>query len=421
MSIGSALQAGVSGLRSLSTKLATISDNIANSATVGYKRYDTQFSSLVLGEGGGSSFSAGGTLSNVRTEISKAGTIIGGGDVTDLAISGDGFFTVRSNATSGDFAFTRAGSFRPDASGALRNTAGNYLQGFALAPDGSYANGAPTFTSFDSLETINIASITGTGRPSTELSFTGNVPQNAAGPFETAVQIFDAFGAPQDLTLNWVNAGPNQWDLEIYEGPVAGLPQATLGNIDFNGGTPGAPDYGAAALGGTAAALNPVDGTFDITLTNGQVVTVSTGAEGDFRGVTQFAGDYLAETIADGAPLGQLQNLDVDENGVMIAIFDNGERRPVFEIPLADVTNPNGLKPEDGNVFTLSADSGAFRLQGANSQGLGQINAGALEAANVDIAEELTSLIETQRAYSSNATVVRTADEMLEEVTRLKR
>ncbi|WP_428410369.1 flagellar hook protein FlgE [Hyphococcus sp.] len=420
MSIGSALQAGVSGLKALSTRLATISDNIANSSTVGYKRYDTQFSSLVINGGARGAFSAGGASTVVRADISRNGGIVGSDVVTDLAIGGNGFFTVSSAAAGGDFALTRAGSFRPDETGALRNASGFYLQGFALNPDGTYANGAPSLTNFTSLQTVNIGAINGTARASTAVSFVGNVPQNSAGPFETGIQYYDEFGGAQNLTLNWVNTGPNVWDLEVYDGPVAGPPLGTLTGIDFNAGVPGAPNYGGAAVGGAAGALNAAAGTFDVTLPTGQVINVSIGAEDTFNGVTQFAGDYNPETFADGAALGELEAIDINEQGIMIAVFSTGERRPIYEIPLADVVNPDGLTPQDGNVFTLSASSGALTLNSAGN-GVGEVNAGALEGANVDIATELTSLIETQRAYSSNATVVRTADEMLEEVTRLKR
>ncbi len=420
MSIGSALQPGGSGLKALSTRLATISDNIANSSTIGYKRYDTQFSSLVINSGARGSFSAGGASSIVRTDISRSGGIIGSDVMTDLAIGGSGFFAVSSAAAGGDFALTRAGSFRPDETGALRNAAGYYLQGFALNPDGTYAAGAPSLTTFDSLQTINIGAINGTAQATSEVSFVGNVPQNSTGPFETGIQYYDDFGAAQTLTLNWVNTGPNMWDLEIYDGPVAGPPLGTLSNIDFNAGVPGAPNYATSATAGGVGALNAAAGTVDVTLPSGQVITVSIGAEDSFSGVTQFAGDYNPETFADGSALGELEAIDINEQGIMIAVFSTGERRPIFEIPLADVVNPDGLTPGDGNVFTLSASSGGLSLRSAGD-GVGEVNAGALEGANVDIATELTSLIETQRAYSSNATVVRTADEMLEEVTRLKR
>ncbi len=421
MSIGSALQAGVSGLKTLSSKLATISDNIANSSTVGYKRYDVQFSSLVTGGAAGGAFSAGGAKSSIRTEIDNPGILIGTSSPTDLAIGGDGFFAVSSGVNSTNFALTRAGSFRPDELGNLRNAAGFYLQGFALNPDGSYVNGAVSLDTFQDLQTVNIAAINGTAAATTRIGFSGNLPQNGPGPFETAVQYFDEFGASQTLTLNWVSSGPNQYDLEIYEGPVAGPPAGALTGIDFNAGVPGAPNYGAAAIGGIVGAINPVTGELSLTLASGQAITLSIGAEDTFSGVTQFAGDFLPETSRDGSGLGEIQSLEVSDDGVLTAIFSSGERRPIFQIPVVDVTNANGLRSADGNVFELSREAGSYRLWGAGQGPAGTIRGGALENSNVDIAQELTALIETQRAYSSNASIVRTADEMLEEVTRLKR
>lgn len=424
MSIGSALQAGVSGLRSLSTKLAAISNNIQNSSTAGYKRLDTQFSSLVTSSGGGGSFSAGGISTTVRTQVSLQGTAIGTGVRTDLSIGGSGFFAVSTARENGEFALTRAGSFRPDETGALRNAGGLYLQGFALNPDGTPVNPNPSLTTFDSLETVNIGAITGTATPTSEVRFVSNIPQNSPGPFETGVQYIDQFGAAQDLTFNWVNTGPNTWDLEIYDGPVAGPALGEIQGINFDGAAPGAtpglPNYAGAANIGAATAITP-EGTFDVTLATGQVISVDIGDENSVGGITQFAGDYDPETFSDGAPLGELQAIEINREGVLIAVFNTGERRPVYQIPLAEVTNPDGLTAVTGNAFELSAQSGDLRLGGALAGGRGAVNANSLEASNVDISEELTSLIETQRAYSSNATVVRTADEMLEEVTRLKR
>ncbi|MEO1420833.1 MAG: flagellar hook-basal body complex protein, partial [Pseudomonadota bacterium] len=137
MSIGSALQTGVNGLRAQSTKLAAISDNIANSSTVGYKRADAQFSTLVVNDGSDSIYTAGGVATTVRTEVSKAGTITGTANNTDLAVAGRGFFAVANSVDGSGAALTRAGSFRPDEFGNLQNSGGYYLQGFPLNPDGA--------------------------------------------------------------------------------------------------------------------------------------------------------------------------------------------------------------------------------------------------------------------------------------------
>ncbi|MEM9839107.1 MAG: flagellar hook protein FlgE [Pseudomonadota bacterium] len=442
MSIGSALQTGVNGLRAQSTKLAAISDNIANSSTVGYKRADAQFSTLVVNDGSDSLYTAGGVATTVRTEVSKAGTITGTANNTDLAVAGRGFFAVANSIDGSGAALTRAGSFRPDEFGNLQNTGGYFLQGFALNPDGTYTNGAPSLTTFDSMETINIGSIQGAARPTTTISYSGNLPAQVPGgtpapiEYQSSIQYFDDLGAGQTLTLNWSQAVPNSnvWDLQIYDGTVGGGTLiTTLSGVDFTGGggfTPGTPDFPAAAPVAGApygiAGYSEADGTIELQVPGpagpaSQTITIALGSQGGLNGITQFGGDFTPQTSVDGSALGELQQIDIQEDGTLVAIFDNGEVRPVYQIPLVDVINPEGLSPIDGNAFLLSADSGDLRVGIAGGNNIGSISSGALEGANVDVAEELTSLIETQRAYSSNATVVQTADEMLEEVTRIGR
>jgi flagellar hook protein FlgE len=155
---------------------------------------------------------------------------------------------------------------------------------------------------------------------------------------------------------------------------------------------------------------------------DGQNIDLKLGAVDSFNGVVQFVGDYSPNRInADGSQIGQLQKVEIDKDGTMFAIFNNGQRTPVYQIPLADVPNTDGLVSEDGNVFQLSQASGAVRLWDALSGPTGEVIANALEASNVDIAEELTELIQTQRAYSSNAKIFQAGDEMLTELSRLKR
>ncbi|MEO1656249.1 MAG: flagellar hook protein FlgE [Pseudomonadota bacterium] len=444
MSIGSALQTGVNGLRAQATKIATISDNIANSATIGYKRSDTRFSSLVVNGLSASSYTAGGVTTNVRQEISTTGAIISTTTDTDLAVQGEGFFAVSTRTDGSGPALTRAGSFRPDENGDLRNDGGYYLRGFSLNADGTFANGAPSLSTFDSLETVNIANLQGSAQATSEVNYSGNLPADtstlpAPVEFQNSVQAFDALGAASTVTLNWSQAvpGSNIWDLQIYDGTVAaGTLVTTLSGIDFSGAggggfTPGTPDYTATATtaapaGYAVGVFDPATGTLPVTIPGpagpaSQTINIAIGAEGTLEGVTQFGGDFTPLTSVDGSSLGQLESVDFAEDGTMIAIFDNGEIRPIYQIPLANVLNPNGLGLLDGNAYALSNDSGELALQLAPNRNVGFVQSGALESANVDIATELTDLIETQRAYSSNATVIQTADEMLEEVTRLGR
>jgi flagellar hook protein FlgE len=154
----------------------------------------------------------------------------------------------------------------------------------------------------------------------------------------------------------------------------------------------------------------------------GQIVTLDFGAVGTYGGLTQFAGDYSPlDVVANGSSSGTLTRTEVTDNGDVFGVFDNGMRRPIFSIPLAMVPNPNGLIETNGNSYSLSSESGPLELSTASAGPTGTITSGALETSNVDIAEELTDLIQIQRAYSSNAKVVTTADEILDETMRIKR
>lgn len=428
MSITTALQAGVSGLRTQGMKLATISDNIANSSTVGYKRRDVQFSNLVLGQGTGTTYAAGGTSGRLLTEISTQGGQISSDSQTDFAIGGNGFFVVGSDSDPGAggnrFSLTRSGSFLPDAEGNLRNSNGYFLQGFPLNPDGSFVGGTPFMDGFGSVETVNVGNLSFAGDPTTEVRFTGNLPAQQTGlatppgPLITTIEYFDELGGSSRITTQWQpTATDNEWTLSIFNGPDTASPLLVSDTVTFHGGgvNAGAPSAYGAALGVTA------QGTIALPVSGTQTVELFVGAVDTYGGISQFDGDYTPTTSRDGARSGQLSTLEMQEDGTLIAIFDNGGQRPVWQVPLADVENPDGMTIQDGSAFLPGNESGPVRLYSPGDAGIGTIRAGALENANVDIAQELTELIQTQRVYSSNATIVRTADEMLEEAVRLKR
>lgn len=429
MSISSALNAGVSGLKGQSMKLATLSDNIANSQTTGYKRRDVNFSDMVVGNrASASTYTAAGTIGTVRTEISREGTVTASGGATDLAIEGRGFFVVGDQADPGqgnnEMTLTRAGAFAPDAQGFLRNTAGQYLQGFPLNPDGTFAAGAVSFDTFNDLQTVNIQNLNFIGDPTTEVRFTGNLPADLTGPgapgqpLSTSIEYFDELGASQRITLEWQpTATPNEWTLTVFNGPDNASPVLATDNVTFNGGGPNA---GTPAAYGAGLGVN-ADGVMTLAVSGTQNVDLFLGPPGGLDGITQFVGDYTPSTTRDGAAAGRLESVEIREDGILYAVYDNGARRPAWQIPVGDVVNPDGLRPNDGGTFDLSGDSGTFRMWQAGDGPAGTMSAGFVEGSNVDIAEELTQLIQTQRAYSSNATIVRTADQMLEETTRLKR
>ncbi len=170
--------------------------------------------------------------------------------------------------------------------------------------------------------------------------------------------------------------------------------------------------------------MDPATGVATITLDNGvvpQEIDITLGKPGAFDGISQFAGDFSLAFDRDGSSAGELVRTEITEDGTLFGVFDNGMRRALYDIPVAVVANPNGLVEVKGNAYRLSGETGSFSALQANSSTVGSINAGALEGSNVDIAQEMTDLIKAQRAFSTNAKVITTVDDMMDETTRLKR
>jgi flagellar hook protein FlgE len=428
MSILGAMYAAVSGLGAQSTKLGAISDNIANTSTTGYKRVEVEFASLVTEQVSKRSYSAGGVAGNVRRRVDAQGILQATGSSTDIAINGDGFFVVsdaqNANPQQDLTALTRAGSFTTDDQGFLRNAAGYYLMGFALNPDGTTINPNPARDALADVEPVNVAGINFTGAPTTEVTFAGNLPAQLANgtpgtPISTQIQYFTELGNSGTLTLQWTPSSDgiaNHWNLQIFDSETAGGATAIYNDIiTFN-------DTGAAA-GSPSAIPGVAGGVLPLTVNGGlQALDLDIGDVNDASGVTQFAGEYVPTKInKNGALFGVVSRVEISEDGIITAIFNNGVRRPIYQIPIAVVQNPNGLSARDGTAFDQSRDSGALYLWDAGVGPAGKTAGNSLERSNVDIAQELTSMIETQRTYSTNAKVIQTSDEMLDELTRLKR
>jgi len=463
MSIYGALAAGVSALQANSSVLGMISDNIANANTVGYKRIDGQYSTLVTGQTT-SDYSPGGVRSESRTLMEQQGLMQSTQSPTDIAISGNGFFVVSPAPTTGAstdrFLFTRAGSFVKDSAGFLKNSAGLFLEGWPVLPNGT-VNADPS--DLTKLQTINLENLGGTAQPTTTMTINANLdattPVSAAeggpGPVFTAptyavgdmaagtttpdftrsIQVFDSQGGLRSVTVSFLKTSTaNVWDAEIYSpdvddgsgnangliasGQVAfttnGLLDTTSGattlpstlNVadSFTAGGPGAPAW-RPSLGVASSS-----------------VTLSLGSAGAAGGFTQFSSSSaLISSQVNGAVFGNVSGVQVDNNGFVTALFDNGIERKIFQIPVATFINPAGLSAQSGNAFAVTNDSGPFNLKIANTGGAGKVEGSSLENSTVDIAQEFTSLITTQRAYSASTKIITTADDMLQELIQIKR
>lgn len=548
MSIFGAMFSGVSGLNVNSTALGAISDNITNANTTGYKATEVSFSTLVTQQVSKTQYTPGGAITKPRALIDVQGLLQANTSPTALAISGQGFFVVNkaldpTDSTQAEFVFTRAGDFKPDETGFLKNTAGFFLMAWPLDVAGDIQSGVNT-SIVDDLVPVNLLTIGGNATPTTDVELGINLPAtDETGDTEaTNVRVFDSLGVPHDLTLTWTKQADSgtsgvtfndDIDTDVADLAVGGtvalstftlvdgsgtshtvtvtLVKAseagaadtfTVQSVSFAGGTAtlnadstnlitfaasattdtikydfsftssGADDQtvtldfsglalAAATALNAATVTNDKFGTWqlaiagdDATLLSGGTQTVrfnpdgslnypptfdaeidwtapnsddstltfDLGTSGDTDGLTQFASDYTPTFInQNGATFGFFSGVTVSDTGTLSALFDNGETRPVYQVPLATFPNPNGLVAQTGNAYEQSDFSGQYFLREAGAGGSGRLAAAALETSTVDLAEEFTRMIIVQRAYSANARTITTADEMLEELIRLKR
>ena len=307
MSIFGAMFSGVSGLFAQSQKISAISDNISNANTVGYKRTEVPFSTLVTQQASSRAYSAGGVRAAPYMQVDRQGLLQATSSATDLAINGSGFFVVNTAAAGsadnlrGNALFTRAGSFLPDSNGNLRNTAGLYLQGWKLDSGGEFLNGEPARTSFASLETVNVTGLNFTGAPTTEIAFAGNLPADQTGtgsdltPITTGIEYFDPLGRARTLDMKWTPAETyGQWTLELVDSQSGKFLSAFQVDFHTSGPLSGRPSA-IQPIDATTARANAVTETDNGNTYTGDVITI------DVTGSTFADGDNVTGTIGGQA------------------------------------------------------------------------------------------------------------------------
>ena len=436
MSLLTAINSSLAGLNAQAAALSNISNNVANSSTVGYKEADTQFESMVLASsasGSGSSVLAG-SQALTEMDISKAGQIQTTGVATDVAVNGAGFLVVNDkvNSSQGNYLLTRAGSFRPDANGNLVNTGGYYLQGLPLTQAGAPIGGAAN--TLNDLSTVNIANLSAQATPTTQMTFTANLPSadtaySAAppAPSTSTVEYFDPLGATQSLQYSFTPTVPatagsppsNTWTMNVFDSASA-TPTTPVGTATLAFKSTG-PNAGMLqSVNATAGTYNATAGTLTITTGSGQALPITIGSPDTPGGMTQLDGAYTTSSISkNGNAFGLLQGVTIGNDGQVVASFTNGSTRPIYQLDLATVPAPDSLTPVSGGAYALSPGAGVPQLFQAGQGPTGTTEGGALEGSNVDLGSELTNLIETQRAYSSNAQVIKSATDMLDVVNHL--
>jgi flagellar hook protein FlgE len=439
MTISSSLNAGVAGLNANAARLATISDNIANSATFGYKRARTDFQSVVV-QGGGTQgiYSAGGVRATTSRLIDQRGPLISTNNPTDLAVNGRGMLPVTPGiAVDNDngslpLMLMTTGSFRPDADGTLRTESGHVLLGWAANPDGTIPP-LPRDT-IAGLRPVNINANQFASNPTTEVRLGINLPATATRAAanghaqELSVEYFANLGTSESLHMTFEPTVPasgtsNEWTLTVRDSAsgdaVVGQYVLAFDDGPTLGGTLSSVTQTAGAPGD---AYDPATGNVTVLVEGGRALGIDIGEIGGRFGLTQVSDRFEPVLVSkNGAPVGNLVAVDVDANGFVRALYDAGFTRTLFQVPLVDVPNPNGLIPMSNQAYRVSVQSGPFFLWDAGDGPTGAMVGYAREESATDVAAELTQMIQTQRAYSSNAKVIQTADEMLQETTNIKR
>ncbi|WP_170391724.1 flagellar hook protein FlgE [Ruegeria arenilitoris] len=431
MTISSSLNTGVASLKANANRLATISDNIANSSTYGYKRVETDFHSMVT-SGQGGSYSAGGVRTTSQRLIDQRGSLVTTNNSTDLAVRGRGMLPVRPSSQIGtdsnEMLLTTTGSFRTNAEGYLVTESGLVLLGWPANADGSIPNVSRDTPA--ALQPVQLSVNQLSGSPTTAMNLRMNLPAtatDAGAPGDTqplSVEYFDNLGKPENVDIELVPTVPaagssNEWTMILRDsasgGAVIGEYTLTFTDSRTAGGTLASV---TTVSGGT---YDPTTGSFVVNVAGGPM-EVNIGLIGDSDGITQLSDTFAPVSITrDGSAVGTMSSVQVDENGYVYALYDTGVTRRMYQIPLADVPNPNGLTALDSQTYAPSRDSGTYFLWDAGEGPTGELISFAREESTTDVATELTSMIQTQRAYSSSAKVIQTVDEMLQETTNIKR
>ena len=435
MTIYSSLSASVAGLNANAQRLAGISDNIANSSTYGYKRMETDFHSMVVNGGqlARGTYTAGGVTTTTSRLISTQGQIVGTSNPMDISVGGRGMLPVtdQSAVDAGGvlpLSLMRTGSFQPDNAGILNNSSGQVLMGWPLNPDGSLP--AVTRDTSAALRPVDIAHNQSVPNPTTAINMGVNLPAfetlaGAAGdPLQLSVEYFGNLGQAETLTATFTPAVPatgssNSWNMVITDSASGGASVAEY-ELTFNATNPGGGTL-ATVTDVTGGAYDPTTGAMPITVGGGDIA-FNIGKIGAVDGMTQLSASFGPTNLSkNGSPVGNLIGVEIDPDGTVQAIYDTGFNRPIYQVPLVDVANPDGLISMSNQTYKVSMESGPMFLWNAGEGPTGETQGYSLEASTTDVAVELTNLIQTQRAYSSNAKVIQTVDEMLQETTNIKR
>jgi flagellar hook protein FlgE len=425
----------LSGLQSAQTEMATISHNLANVSTNGFKKSRTEFADVIASSVSLSPtqmIGSGTVVKAVRQEFGQGGMIQSASSM-DIAIAGDGFFAVKPSLEDAKVAFTRNGAFLVDSDRYVVDPQGGHLQVYPV--DGS---GAVVATGLDSTQSLRLPLVSGTPEATSNvalglnLSASSAIPANAArfqstpyafdrfdpGTYNQSTQttIYDATGNALTLTNYFVretaatSASPTStWKVYSFVGDqqlgtVAGDPQPQTLTFNASGELTAPTD--AIAF----APFTPAGTTAE------QAITLDFGDR-----TTQTAGPFSVNSrTQDGRAVGQLEGVTFGEDGIVRASFSNGDTQALGKVALANFANPSGLRQLGNSTWSATGISGEPRVGEPGQNGFGSLMSGAIERSNVDITEELVGLIAAQRSFQANAKALDTASQISQTIFNIR-
>jgi flagellar hook protein FlgE len=395
----------LSGLTAANSALDITSNNIANADTTGYKSSQAEF---------GTVFSSGAV--NLNTSTAGEGVQLVGspqqftqGDITttssplDMAISGNGFFTV---AGTNGYVYTRNGEFQEDQNGNVVTATGQFLQVYPPLANGGFNTGALQNLNLNTAQSAPVATTTGT----VNVNLPSNDAVPAQAPFDptnpdtysqsTSTTVYDSLGNSYPATFYYTQtATPGLWDVNMtVNGTVVGAAQT----LQFNSaGVVTAPANGQLSFNG----FTPTDGASPMNMTFNYSNSTQYGTQFGVNAITQ-----------NGYTTGQLSTVSVSSTGVVSAVYTNGRSTELGQLAIANFPNPQGLQQLSDTEWAQTFSSGTVVQGTAGSAGFGTVQASSLENSNVDLTTELVNMITEQRAFQANAQVITTADQMSQTV-----
>lgn len=422
----------LSGLQAAQTDMSTISHNLSNVSTNGFKKSRTEFADVIASSvslNPNQMIGSGTTVKAIRQQFGQGGTQQSSSSL-DIAISGDGFFAVKPSLDAAGVNFTRNGSFLVDSDRYVTDSQGSYLQVYPVDGSGAViATGMGSTVNLRLPQTSGVPEATKNVKLSLNLSAHASIPKNASrftpdtpyafdrfdpGTYNNSTQttIYDASGNPLTMTNYFVretSTTPSTWSVYSFVGDKqlgtnASNPQPVSLTFDASGAitSPTAPTQFAPFTVGTS--------------TTEQTLTLDFGAA-----TTQLGQPFSVNNrTQDGKAVGQLDGVTVGEDGTVRASFSNGDSQALGKIALANFSNPSGLRQLGNSTWAATGLSGEPRLGEPGSNGFGGLMSGAIERSNVDITEELVGLIAAQRNFQANAKALDTASQISQTIFNIR-